>query len=226
VFRLRLSTRLQAPGLVVLASSMPRVPMATQLHLQVLKLHPVVASLRSDQKSGTKCVEITTKKVSFILYKSHCSRVCTNTNNQILVERRRRETINEGINEIAKIVPGCEKNKGSILARAVQFITQLKDNETQNIEKWTLEKLLTEQAIAELSSSCDKLKNECQRARAECEQWKKAAQNAGISSVEGVVVGAGTNAGAAGDAKEPISAPAPNTVGAAVAATAANEDAE
>ncbi|KAK5172615.1 basic helix-loop-helix protein [Saxophila tyrrhenica] len=97
------------------------------------------------------------------------------------VERRRRETINEGINELAKIVPGCEKNKGSILQRAVQFITQLKDNESQNIEKWTLEKLLTEQAIAELSSSCDKLKSECQRAWAEVEQWKKAAQKAGVS---------------------------------------------
>ncbi|KAK5120130.1 hypothetical protein LTR85_006611 [Meristemomyces frigidus] len=97
------------------------------------------------------------------------------------VERRRRETINEGINELAKIVPGCEKNKGSILARAVQFITQLKENETQNIEKWTLEKLLTEQAIAELSSSCDKLKAECQRAWVECEQWKKAAQRSGVS---------------------------------------------
>ncbi|KAK4630874.1 hypothetical protein CLAFUW4_03830 [Fulvia fulva] len=97
------------------------------------------------------------------------------------VERRRRETINEGINELAKIVPGCEKNKGSILARAVQFITQLKENETQNIEKWTLEKLLTEQAIAELSSSCDKLKAECQRAWGEAEQWKKAAQKAGVS---------------------------------------------
>ncbi|KAF2767508.1 hypothetical protein EJ03DRAFT_275936 [Teratosphaeria nubilosa] len=97
------------------------------------------------------------------------------------VERRRRETINEGINELAKIVPGCEKNKGSILARAVQFITQLKENETQNIEKWTLEKLLTEQAIAELSSSCDKLKAECHRAWTECEAWKKAAQKAGVT---------------------------------------------
>jgi hypothetical protein len=74
------------------------------------------------------------------------------------VERRRRETINEGINELAKIVPGCEKNKGSILQRAVTFISQLKDNEQQNIEKWTLEKLLTEQAITELSQSNDKLK--------------------------------------------------------------------
>lgn len=81
-------------------------------------------------------------------------------------------------------MPGSEKNKGSILARAVQFITQLKENETQNIQKWTLEKLLTEQAIAELSSSCDKLKAECSRAWVEVEQWKKAAQNAGVNSIE------------------------------------------
>lgn len=93
------------------------------------------------------------------------------------VERRRRETINEGINELAKIVPGCEKNKGSILQRAVQFITQLKENEQQNIEKWTLEKLLTEQAIAELSTSNDKLKQECDRLYRELETWKKAAQS-------------------------------------------------
>ncbi|KAF1990912.1 hypothetical protein K402DRAFT_316564, partial [Aulographum hederae CBS 113979] len=90
----------------------------------------------------------------------------------IAVERRRRETINEGINELAKIVPGCEKNKGSILQRAVQFITQLKENESQNIEKWTLEKLLTEQAINELSSSVDKHRQECTRAWEEVEKWK------------------------------------------------------
>lgn len=96
------------------------------------------------------------------------------------MERRRRETINEGINELAKIVPGCEKNKGSILQRAVSFITQLKENETQNIEKWTLEKLLTEQAIAELSQSNDKLKFELDRALRELELWKSVAQNAGL----------------------------------------------
>jgi hypothetical protein len=96
------------------------------------------------------------------------------------VERRRRETINEGINELAKIVPGCEKNKGSILQRAVSFISQLKENEQQNIEKWTLEKLLTEQAITELSTSNDKLKQECERLYRELETWKRVAQNAGL----------------------------------------------
>ncbi|OIW33885.1 helix-loop-helix protein that binds the motif-containing protein [Coniochaeta ligniaria NRRL 30616] len=100
------------------------------------------------------------------------------------VERRRRETINEGINELAKIVPGCEKNKGSILQRAVAFITQLKENEQQNIEKWTLEKLLTEQAITELSQSNDKLKSECERLYREVETWKKAAQNAGAQPTQ------------------------------------------
>jgi hypothetical protein len=110
------------------------------------------------------------------------------------VERRRRETINEGINELAKIVPGCEKNKGSILQRAVQFITQLKENETQNIEKWTLEKLLTEQAIAELSASNDKLKAECERAWREVETWKKTCQSAGLApKKEDVASGAGDN---------------------------------
>lgn len=89
-----------------------------------------------------------------------------------LVERRRRETINEGINELAKIVPGCEKNKGSILQRAVQYITQLRQNETKNIEKWTLEKLLTDQAIEELDSGMTKLKAERDRLNSENERLK------------------------------------------------------
>lgn len=82
-------------------------------------------------------------------------------------------------------MPGCEKNKGSILQRAVAFITQLKENEAQNIEKWTLEKLLTEQAIAELSGSVDKLKNECERAWREAETWKKTCQGAGLTAKQG-----------------------------------------
>lgn len=80
------------------------------------------------------------------------------------VERRRRKTINEGINELAKIVPGCEKNKGSILQRAVQYITQLRESESKNIEKWTLEKMLTDQAIAELTDSVVKLKDQLEHA--------------------------------------------------------------
>lgn len=103
------------------------------------------------------------------------------------MERRRRETINEGINELAKIVPGCEKNKGSILQNAVRYITKLREDEQQAIEKWTLEKLLTEQAIAELSSSNDKLKQEnisLWREIEELQAWKRVAESAGLT-IEG-----------------------------------------
>ncbi|KAI9203789.1 uncharacterized protein BJ171DRAFT_507952 [Polychytrium aggregatum] len=82
------------------------------------------------------------------------------------VERRRRETINDGINELAKLIPEGEKNKGRILNRAVQYIIQLKEQEQSNLEKWTLEKLLCEQAIQELSTQVDNLKNENEQLRA------------------------------------------------------------
>jgi len=70
------------------------------------------------------------------------------------------------------------------LQRAVQFIQQLKDNESQNIEKWTLEKLLTEQAISELSTTCDKLKSERNNAFVELEAWKRCAERAGVQPTE------------------------------------------
>jgi transcriptional regulator CBF1 len=78
-------------------------------------------------------------------------------------------------------VPGCEKNKGSILQRAVQYIGQLKDAETTNLEKWTLEKLLLDQAINELSQTCDRLKTDYQRAWEEKEAYKKACEENGLT---------------------------------------------
>ncbi|KAL9612102.1 MAG: hypothetical protein Q9167_003289 [Letrouitia subvulpina] len=98
------------------------------------------------------------------------------------VERRRRETINEGINELAKIVPGCEKNKGSILQRAVEYINQLKSNERRNIEKWTGEKELTEGVLVELTHSVESLKNELDRSQRETAMWKKVTVDAGLAS--------------------------------------------
>lgn len=64
------------------------------------------------------------------------------------------------------------------------FITQLKENETQNIEKWTLEKLLTEQAIAELSASNDKLKAEIERLYGELETLRNEGGAAAPASEE------------------------------------------
>jgi len=83
------------------------------------------------------------------------------------VERRRRETINEGINELAKLIPEDEKNKGRIIARAVQYIQHLKEQETSNLEKWTLEKLLCEQAISELSLQVETLKHQNSQLKAQ-----------------------------------------------------------
>ncbi|VVT56471.1 uncharacterized protein SAPINGB_P005080 [Magnusiomyces paraingens] len=96
------------------------------------------------------------------------------------VERRRRETINDGIRELAEIVPNCDKNKGQILRRAVEYIRELKESETDRIEKWTLDKLLSEQAISEYSATNDKLKNELELAWREVAAWKKACTDAGI----------------------------------------------
>lgn len=89
------------------------------------------------------------------------------------VERRRRENINEGINEIARIVPGCEKNKGSILNRAAVYIRQLKDTEAATLEKWTLEKLLTDQAISELNRQVEVFKAELERVKLENNYLKR-----------------------------------------------------
>jgi len=77
------------------------------------------------------------------------------------VERRRRGNINQGINELAAIVPnssGSEKAKGAILTRAVQYIHSLKENEARNIEKWTLEKLLMDQAMGDLQHQLEEAK--------------------------------------------------------------------
>jgi len=92
------------------------------------------------------------------------------------VERRRRGNINEGINELGRIVPSGsgEKAKGAILSRAVQYIHHLKENEARNIEKWTLEKLLMDQAMGDLQVQLDEIRRmweeeRMQRQRAEQE---------------------------------------------------------
>lgn len=89
------------------------------------------------------------------------------------VERRRRDSINHGIKELAALIPTADTNKAQILQRGVEFIRRLKENENNNIEKWTLEKLLTEQAVSELNASNEKLKAELERAYREIEQLRR-----------------------------------------------------
>lgn len=95
------------------------------------------------------------------------------------VERRRRESINVGIKELASLIPTEDTNKAQILQRAVEYIKRLKENENNNIEKWTLEKLLSDQVVSDYSASNEKLKQELERAYREIEQWKKLAKENG-----------------------------------------------
>ena len=94
---------------------------------------------------------------SSLLHENHDRRL---TRLQKEVERRRRGNINEGINELGRIVPNGsgEKAKGAILSRAVQYIHHLKENEARNIEKWTLEKLLMDQAMGDLQAQLEEMR--------------------------------------------------------------------
>ncbi|KAH9886711.1 hypothetical protein C8Q73DRAFT_715031 [Cubamyces lactineus] len=118
------------------------------------------------------------------------------------VERRRRGNINEGINELGRIVPNGsgEKAKGAILSRAVQYIHHLKENEARNIEKWTLEKLLMDQAMGDLQAQLEEMRrlwDEERAARARAEQELE------------LLRGHGAGAAAKGGANPAPSAPAP-----------------
>ena len=109
------------------------------------------------------------------------------------VERRRRGNINEGINELGRIVPNGngEKAKGAILARAVQYIHHLKENEARNIEKWTLEKLLMDQAMSDLQAQLEEMKrlwDEERMARQRAENELELLRN-----MHGIAVASGSN---------------------------------
>ncbi|TBU31020.1 hypothetical protein BD311DRAFT_657828 [Dichomitus squalens] len=122
------------------------------------------------------------------------------------VERRRRGNINEGINELGRIVPNGsgEKAKGAILSRAVQYIHHLKENEARNIEKWTLEKLLMDQAMGDLQAQLEEMRRmwdeeRVARQRAEAELELLRGHTAGATAA-GAAGGAGSTATTASDA--------------------------
>ena len=89
-----------------------------------------------------------------------------------------------------------EKAKGAILSRAVQYIHHLKENEARNIEKWTLEKLLMDQAMGDLQAQLEEVKRRWEeetmlrsRAEAELEALKNMNGISGNTSKEDGVVG-------------------------------------
>ena len=129
------------------------------------------------------------------------------------VERRRRGNINEGINELGRIVPNGsgEKAKGAILSRAVQYIHHLKENEARNIEKWTLEKLLMDQAMGDLQAQLEEMRRmwdeeRVSRQRAEAELELLRGHGAGGAGGSGSGSPTAPNAGAAEAAPNPAGA--------------------
>jgi hypothetical protein len=67
-----------------------------------------------------------------------------------MVERKRREVIAKGINEISELLPEPEKNKSLILGKAVDYIRQLQKTAIADHEKWAMERTMMTQAMADL----------------------------------------------------------------------------
>jgi len=95
------------------------------------------------------------------------------------VERRRRDTINSGINELAKIVPECEKNKGSILHKTADYIKYLQKTHTGNVEKHKEEMVFIrsshialEEQVAALKAVLEATKRENVALKAEVEELR------------------------------------------------------
>ncbi|KAJ5906790.1 bHLH domain-containing protein [Penicillium subrubescens] len=101
-------------------------------------------------------------------------------NNHKEVERRRREAINEGINQIARLVPNCDKNKGAILQRAIEYICQLQEEKKNIDERFEQHSLTANHAINEISASNQKLKQEVSRRNAIAAKWLQRCRDAGL----------------------------------------------
>jgi bHLH factor len=78
----------------------------------------------------------------------------------------------------------------------VQYIHHLKENEARNIEKWTLEKLLMDQAMGDLQAQLEEVKRMWEEERmarsrleADMEVFKNMNASAGASKEESSAVG-------------------------------------
>jgi len=89
------------------------------------------------------------------------------------VERRRRDNINLGISELAKIVPDCEKNKGSILQKSVEYIKYLQKTNLATIEKWREEKKDGEDKMKPILEEIARLRGENEYLRQELQNPKE-----------------------------------------------------
>lgn len=153
-----------AANLLMASSGQGSYPNASQ------RGYPEVLQSRSTDQSGSHQHQLHLNEPKPVVGSDEWHRIRKDNHKE--VERRRRETINKGIMELAKVVPGCDKHKGQILSQATEYIKRLKENEQHNLEKMTLEKLVTEQMIQDLSNKNKSLKSELEAAWKEIEKWK------------------------------------------------------
>ncbi|KPV72097.1 uncharacterized protein RHOBADRAFT_39847 [Rhodotorula graminis WP1] len=81
------------------------------------------------------------------------------------VERRRRQTINDGITHLGELLPpdsalASGVNKAHVLTRAASYITQLREDQARTIDQWTLDKLLADQGLRNATAEIERLRRE------------------------------------------------------------------
>lgn len=92
------------------------------------------------------------------------------------VERRRREVINEGIENIAKMIPTNDKNKGAVLQNACRFIQDLQ----AKVASFDNERNVFEITQQELTRRNEALRDSAQRAWTETAKWMGRCREAGL----------------------------------------------
>lgn len=92
------------------------------------------------------------------------------------VERRRREVINEGIENIAKMIPSNDKNKGAVLQNACRFIQELQ----AKVASFENERNVFEITQQELTRRNQILKDSANRAWIETARWMTRCRDAGL----------------------------------------------
>ena len=78
---------------------------------------------------------------------------------------------------IAKIVPGTEKNKGAILQRTAQYIQDLQDQAS----KFDTERQTFDVTIKELSKRIDLSREAMKQTLADANKWQQRCRDAGLS---------------------------------------------
>lgn len=120
----------------------------------------------------------------------------------MIVERRRREVINEGIENIAKMIPGSDKNKGAVLQNACRYIQELQ----AKIASFDNERNVFDITTAELTRRNESLRDSAQRAWQETAKWMGRCREANLQfddydqgiETEGLEESANNNLGGVG----------------------------